>query len=390
MSFTYGIDVSNHQKLMDWMIVAQQGLTFALIKASQADFSDRSFAKHWAGSKAAGLLRGAYHFYVENTTGHRQAQQFLTTLGNDTGELPPIVDLEKLSGAPIMNPRKFADNVLIWLQEVEAAVGRRPIIYTTQGFWNEVMRINNAFPTWAPNYELWVANFKPLGFRKGARLSPTDIQFSIGALLQNPGQVALPKSWEKWRFWQFTGDVYKLDGVRTLDMEGREVLSSIDLDMFAGTEDQLRAWAGVAAGAAKPRYVDIAQFTNQKVMAGFMMAFGAQAGQVLAGTGLQTQLSTQPTLKYLGPGIQDIPSLSFEQELALNSALIRQVSNQKVINAFFKAFGVTTYWDVVISCNLQGMAAAPQDAYIGPLVNALPLTAAQKAKLQAVWPIAAG
>jgi hypothetical protein len=175
-----------------------------------------------------------------------------------------------------------------------------------------------------------------------------------------------------------------------LDADKKEVYSSVDLDMFAGSEDQLRAWAGVAAGAKTPHYVDITTFTNQKVMAGFMMAFGGQAGEVLAGTGLQTQLSNQPTLKYTGPAIQDIPGLSFEQELALNSALMRQVSNQKIINAFFKAFGVATYWDILISCNLQRLADAPQDAYAGPLVDALPLTGAQKEKLQAVWPLVAG
>jgi GH25 family lysozyme M1 (1,4-beta-N-acetylmuramidase) len=40
MSFAYGLDVSNWQKLVDWGIVRQQGLDFVFIKASQADGKD--------------------------------------------------------------------------------------------------------------------------------------------------------------------------------------------------------------------------------------------------------------------------------------------------------------------------------------------------------------
>jgi lysozyme len=100
-----------------------------------------SFKNHWPGAKAAGLLRGAYHFYVEATSPEKQADNFLQVLGDDPGELPPVVDVERLRKVvngqivtvPIQNPAKFRDSILTYMQVLETRLGRRPIIYTAQG-----------------------------------------------------------------------------------------------------------------------------------------------------------------------------------------------------------------------------------------------------------------
>jgi lysozyme len=390
MSFSYGLDVSNWQKLVDWNIVAQQGVAFVFIKASQADGKDPSFKNHWPGARAAGLLRGAYHFFVEATPPQSQADNFLQVLGDDPGELPPVVDVERLRKVvngqivtvPIQNPARFADNLLTYLQLVETKLGRRPIIYTGQSVWNEVMRINGAFPAWAATYDLWVANYMKLGFSKSTRLTPDKISGVVELFAQGQMKPALPKSWTQWRFWQFTGDTYLLDGVRTKQADGTQIQSFVDLNVFFGTADELRAWARVDG----PHYADISRYTNQKVLAAFVMAFGASSGQVLATTGLLTKLNTSPTSLYTGPAIQDIPGLSFEQELALNSALLRQFSHQKVINAFAACFG-TGFWDIVIRAGLAFLADDRGAIYTGPGVDDLPLTPSEKAALKDHWPM---
>lgn len=61
----YGIDVSAHQNLIDWNLVAADGIEFVYIKATEGgDFVDEEFAENWAGAGDLDLDRGAYHFFT--------------------------------------------------------------------------------------------------------------------------------------------------------------------------------------------------------------------------------------------------------------------------------------------------------------------------------------
>jgi lysozyme len=91
----YGIDVSSHQGAIDWEAVADDEITFAYIKATEGgDFVDESFPENWDGAGAAGLDRGAYHFFTLCRPGDEQAANFLATAPPDPDALPPAVDLE--------------------------------------------------------------------------------------------------------------------------------------------------------------------------------------------------------------------------------------------------------------------------------------------------------
>src|SRR5437867_1330928 len=60
-----GIDVSHYQGAINWDDVASGGISFAYIKATEGtNFVDPLFAQNWAGAEAAGLRRGAYHFFT--------------------------------------------------------------------------------------------------------------------------------------------------------------------------------------------------------------------------------------------------------------------------------------------------------------------------------------
>lgn len=75
---SYGIDVSSHQNNIDWSSVRRGGIDFAFIKATEGgDFVDDHFATNWAGSAAAGLKHGAYHFLTLCRPGADQADNFL-------------------------------------------------------------------------------------------------------------------------------------------------------------------------------------------------------------------------------------------------------------------------------------------------------------------------
>ncbi len=129
----WGIDVSRHQGVIDWAAVAGAGPHFVYIKATEGgDWTDPLFADNWRSPEAAGLLRGAYHFFTFCTPGTAQARHFLATVPPQPGTLPPVVDVE-LSG----NCRNWGDvesvqaELAAFVAAVEAAHRRRPVIYTT-------------------------------------------------------------------------------------------------------------------------------------------------------------------------------------------------------------------------------------------------------------------
>lgn len=74
----HGIDVSRHNGAIDWPRVADAGVAFAWIKASEGgDVRDPRFTENVTGASAAGLRVGAYHFFTFCRPAADQARQFL-------------------------------------------------------------------------------------------------------------------------------------------------------------------------------------------------------------------------------------------------------------------------------------------------------------------------
>ncbi len=131
-----GVDVSNHQADIDWNALAGDGVAFAYIKATEGgDFRDRRFQQNWSAAKAAGITRGAYHFFTQCKPGAEQAANFIRTVPKEAGTLPPVIDAEHMgqcsSGAPLRDVR---GELLAFMGLVEAHFGKRPIVYVTDEF----------------------------------------------------------------------------------------------------------------------------------------------------------------------------------------------------------------------------------------------------------------
>ena len=73
-----GIDVSHHNGTIDWRAVADDGVKFAYIKATEGkDFQDDRFITNCREATAAGIVCGAYHYFRLGTPGLEQAQNFI-------------------------------------------------------------------------------------------------------------------------------------------------------------------------------------------------------------------------------------------------------------------------------------------------------------------------
>jgi len=134
--YVQGVDVSWHQGPIDWRTLAADDIAFAYIKATEgADHVDTRFAFNWREAAAAGLYRGAYHFFTLCQPGARQAANFIAIVPRDAGALPAAVDLEHMG--PCRQGPTMTDIVAearIFMDTLEAYYGVRPIIYTTREF----------------------------------------------------------------------------------------------------------------------------------------------------------------------------------------------------------------------------------------------------------------
>ena len=155
----HGIDVSRHQRYIDWDAVSKTnyndiGISFAFIKASEGKtVVDDYFNDNWKSAKENGILRGAYHFFRPHLTAQEQASLFIRQVPKLTkGDLPPVLDIEMRGSCP---PARLKKNLKLWLVLVEKHYGMLPILYTNYGFYKKYLT-GKEFK----KYPLWIAHYK--------------------------------------------------------------------------------------------------------------------------------------------------------------------------------------------------------------------------------------
>ena len=196
----HGIDVSRYQQRITWEAVKKMNvkgiqLGFAFIKATEGNSRvDPFFKRNWERSKKAGIVRGAYHFFVPNRDGRTQAQNFIKTVELESGDLPPVLDIEQLYGISVANLRKELKE---WVDILEEHYGVKPIIYTNADFYKR--HLQGHFD----EYPFWVAHY----------LRPTQ-----------------PRTSRDWSFWQHS-ERGSVNGIA----------SKVDFNVFSGDSVQFKS-----------------------------------------------------------------------------------------------------------------------------------------------------
>jgi lysozyme len=184
-----GIDVSQYQGRIDFaglqLQLQNKQIEFVVVRASMGkDGVDSRFAQNWEGFRTLPVKRGAYHYYRPNENSTQQAQNFIKTANLKSGDMIPVLDIEKL--------REGLKN---WLKIVEEHYGVKPMIYTGDRFFWDFLH-DHGFD----EYPIWVANYN---------------------------QIVKPET-EDWTIWQFS-EKGSLPGIG----------EKIDLNVLVGGEERL-------------------------------------------------------------------------------------------------------------------------------------------------------
>ena len=153
---TVGIDVSEYQGKISWSYVDtienQYPLHFVFIRATAGnDAVDRRFKRNWEGAKKNKMIRGAYHYYRPNENSLEQAALFIKTVRLQKGDLPPVLDIEKLPKNQSMTNLK--KGLRRWLQAIENHYKVKPIIYTGEKYYDDFLKEEFS------DYLFWIANY---------------------------------------------------------------------------------------------------------------------------------------------------------------------------------------------------------------------------------------
>ena len=201
----HGIDVSKYQGTIDWGTVAQSGVKFVWIKATEGgDHLDERFQVNWEGAKQAGIPHGAYHFVYWCRAPIEEATWFEKNVPVEDDALPPVLDVEatpdsKTCRRHLEREPAIAD-MKVMLDEMERHFGKRPIIYTSVDFYEAILS-DGAFS----DYSIWVRSTKHHpSVRYGSR---------------------------PWKFWQYQADG-SIPGI-----EGH-----VDRNAFYGSREQWQAF----------------------------------------------------------------------------------------------------------------------------------------------------
>lgn len=197
-----GIDISHYQGKIDWEKMQEQDVDFVFIKATEGSAHvDECFYDSWKGACQTDLYVGAYHFFSFDSEAETQAELYINTVGELSGRLAPVVDVEYY-GDKENNPpdkKEAAGQLSRLLAILEERYHTKPVIYTTYKVYHRYIR--DEFE----DYPLWIRNV----------YYPPDID--IG---------------KEWTLWQYT-DTAVMDGY-----DGDE--KYIDRNVFYGDREALK------------------------------------------------------------------------------------------------------------------------------------------------------
>lgn len=178
-----GIDVSYYQRITDAKAVADSGIKFAFVKATEgAQYVSPVFLEQLAELSSAGIEVGLYHFAHPEIDPHVQAIFFWNQYKKFPTTLAPVVDLEwipKHNSWDDYTAEQRKEWAQSFLDAIESLTGKTPMIYTNASWYSQYLDTPGSKALFG-KYPLWVA------------------QYSVPF-------PTIPRDWDIYTYWQYSG-----------------------------------------------------------------------------------------------------------------------------------------------------------------------------------------
>jgi lysozyme len=192
-----GVDVSEWRGQPDWKRVAENGIAFALVRASVGTHQDREWLRNARQAQAQNLVVLPWHYQTPNDAVADQVRAHLRIIGS--GWPVTWTDVETTKGVPLTDRgvREFVDRVRQAGQKI--------------GMYSSAHMIRRCcVGSWATRLPRWWADWNPRSF----------------------GRPRLPAGWPPGWDFQQTTSAGTVPGIKP----------PTDLDIFSGTAAELMAW----------------------------------------------------------------------------------------------------------------------------------------------------
>jgi GH25 family lysozyme M1 (1,4-beta-N-acetylmuramidase) len=165
-----GIDVYQENDVPSAADIRAAGISFVIHRCSIGGNLDTRFSTRYASTRAGGLIRGSYHYYLhrDGVGGDVQGNRVVAAVQRlGPGDLAPSLDFEEAAVATgSQEPATAAawrTELEAFLDTVEATLGRTPLIYTRRSAWNSHVGgkpdYRAADFSHFGGYPLWVLNY---------------------------------------------------------------------------------------------------------------------------------------------------------------------------------------------------------------------------------------
>lgn len=148
-----GIDISVHNKTIDFAKVKRDGVQVVIIKATEGiNCIDKKLEEHYQGALKEHLNIGFYHFMSEKTDPRAQARDFYNAIKNKKYNVYPVLDIE--TNNMKRTKEEISNRCLEFLDEFYKLTKLKCVIYTGGYFGKDFL--NDKIKK---NYNGWIAHY---------------------------------------------------------------------------------------------------------------------------------------------------------------------------------------------------------------------------------------
>ena len=217
-----GVDISSHQKNIDFKKMKSAGVQFVYIRAGLGFNKDIRYEQNKIGAKEAGIPWGSYWVPLATQYSQLLLDTYFEMIDGDWGNLPPALDVEtKGLGLGIFKmwidqtePKWHAT-----LSKLAPLVRKKLLLYTRASHFNEYSDTKNLKAYIGLHTNLWVAHYTYDPINKPPTIS-TD-------------------TWNNYIIHQYSADENKLGSTYGVSSV------AIDMDYFNDKDFSFADWSGV-------------------------------------------------------------------------------------------------------------------------------------------------